>query len=222
MMSSSHKKVTEIAIDLTRSEELKKHKKQIIIGSYKEDFPRGKIFGFKINISSINHFYHPEKHRATWFSTKNAKQLGLEKFNKAVILYQKGKLKKAYRKLGASLHYVQDLACPSHTNFTKHYLGEDDFEKGINKFLEHLDTQKIKSVRKRLEFYFEDLARESSKFHSGKKDITEFIRWLTKKSNPLSEEELEEQRKVLIPLSISYTTGVLKNFIRKTQNGRIV
>jgi len=222
MKSSSHRKVTEIAIDLINNEELKKYKKQIIAGSYKEDFPRGKILGFKINISSINHFYHPEKHKATWFSTKNAKQLGIEKFNKALKLYKEGKLKKAYKKLGASLHYVHDLACPSHTNFAKHYLGEDDFEDGIDRFLAKMDFNKIKPVRKRMDFYFEDIAKESSKFHSGKKDLTEFFRWLLRKSKPLSESELEEQRKVLIPISISYTLGMLKNFIQKTQKAPVV
>ncbi|MEK6952424.1 MAG: hypothetical protein AABX29_05390, partial [Nanoarchaeota archaeon] len=61
MLSSSHKKITEIAVNFLKNNELAEHKAQLINGCYKQDYPRIKIFGFKINISSINHFYHPEK-----------------------------------------------------------------------------------------------------------------------------------------------------------------
>ena len=222
MLSSSHRKITEKAIGFLKNNELSEHKSQIINGSYKQDYPRLKILGFKINISSINHFYHPEKERATWLSTKNAKQLGVQKFNKALKYYSEGKKEKAYFNLGASLHYIQDVACPSHTNFTWHYFGDDDFEKGINPFLEKEKINKIELPKKRIEFYFEDLSEISSKFHSGKKDITEFIKWLIRKSNPLSKQEIDKQHKVLIPLALSYTIRILENFIQKTQKAPVV
>src|SRR3989344_6573364 len=104
MMPSSHRKITELAIDFLKNNELIEHKAQIINGCYKQDYPRIKIFGVKINFSSINHFYHPEKERATWLSTKNAKQLGVQKFNKALKYYVEDRKAKAYYHLGASLH----------------------------------------------------------------------------------------------------------------------
>ncbi len=222
MISSSHRKITELAIKILKNKELIQYKKQIINGNYKQDYPRIKLFGIKLNISSINHYYHPKKHRATWLSSKNAKQLGIQKFNKALKLYKKNKLKKAYYALGASLHYIQDITCPSHTNFTKHYLGEDQFEKGINNFVDTIDLNKIIPIKKRLDFYFEDLAKISSQFHSGKKDITEFIKWIIRKSKPLTQKEIETQHKILIPLALSYSTGLLKKFVEKTQKALVV
>lgn len=60
-----------------------------------------------------NHYYDPDTGKS-FIPTKTAKDMGINFFKKAGVMFKKGKLKKAFFYLGLSLHYVTDITQPMH------------------------------------------------------------------------------------------------------------
>lgn len=202
MFEETHEFVLKKALGLFSTKELKEYKKEIMKGIINPD-KYGRV---------VHHFYNPKTDKGI-FPFSNAKKRGIRSFKKAVELYKKGKIKKAYFQLGSSLHYLTDLAILAHTIPVIHPLSTDDLEIFLKENTQKI-SKDIKITNKiKLDDYFIELAKKSRQLEAKKNSILISIKYkITKKKDKLSERKLKEQSKEVISLAISYTAGLLKFF----------
>lgn len=96
------------------------------------------------DFKSSNHFYNPYKKRGL-YGRKSAMDLGINYYEEALKLWDKGEFNKSMFYLGATLHIIQDMTIPQHANirlldnhhqyesYVKHtyeYIKEFQVEKG--------------------------------------------------------------------------------------------
>ena len=210
MKPKTHKFVINTAIDKLDIPLFKKYRKQILSGSVKADFSL-----WHLCLGGITHFYDPLKEKG-YFLFRNAKQQGKKFFNKAIINYEKGKLKKSMIYLGIAVHLLEDTSIPSHTKVKMHLpsLFQDSLEGFMNKNLElikiYIGNVKI-AIKDSLDEYYDDLAMVSKDFKNKRVGFFPFLlRIIGVKKQ--SKKELIKQTKELGPLAISYTMGILNRF----------
>ena len=96
------------------------------------------------DFKSSNHFYNPFQKKGL-YGRKNALDLGIDYYSKALELWEDNKLNESLFFLGAALHIIQDMTIPQHANIklldnhrqyesyvknTYGYLKEFEVEKG--------------------------------------------------------------------------------------------
>lgn len=160
----------------------------------------------------VHHFYNPKKNRGAAF-LGNAKKRGVANYNQAVRLYGKGKKKQAFNLLGSALHYLMDLAIPAHTKLIMHPFSTDDLELYIQKNIKKIKI-KAKPIRKnKIEDYFIELAKLSSRFKTEKNNVLISIKFKIlggkKRLNP---KILKKQAAKVVSYAISYSAGLIKRF----------
>lgn len=82
--------------------------------SYMDFINRGAVWADQ-NFKSSNHFYHPYKKKGL-YGRKNAMDLGVDYYYKAVRYWNENDKEKSMFFLGAALHIIQDMTIPQHAN----------------------------------------------------------------------------------------------------------
>jgi hypothetical protein len=218
VLAKTHLFIVREALKLTRKK-FKKYKKFIEKGSVEEDNISFNYDFFQIY--GTDHFYHPIKKRGYFYFSGDAKQKGLSYFNKAVNLYKKNNLEKAFISLGKSLHMLADIASPSHTKLEFHLV--DIFEHHINNIIPHFKfTLKSKILPKINPSYcFEKLARLSFKVKYKKKIILDALHLLGFKINKQRHQQLHKISNKLLSDTILYSAILLSLFYSKTRKKNV-
>jgi phospholipase C len=86
----------------------------IFFSSYISDIGRGTVWADQ-DFKSSNHFYNPYRKKGL-YGRKNAMDLGVDYYHRAIKLWNEGKFNQALFYLGAALHIVQDMTIPQHAN----------------------------------------------------------------------------------------------------------
>jgi len=130
MLPSTHRFIIEHALRFRRRR-FKRFEKQITEACVHEDNPRVSLDLKDISLLGLSHFYSPKSKAGYSKFVTDARTKGIHLFSKALDLYKEKKFKDAFFTLGRSLHYLQDIASPSHTKLIFH-LAEDDFERYVD------------------------------------------------------------------------------------------
>lgn len=130
-----------------------------------------------------------------------------------------GELKAAFL-LGRAMHVLIDMACPSHAQYTWHYLS-DPFERYVDGHARDLASLPLPQVDSNLqgaspEEIVESLAREAQ-LEMTDHTQTPWGRLLRRLGmrRPLKRGDVEPQARRLIPLAAAYLRVVLNNFERE-------
>jgi len=86
----------------------------IFFSSYISDIGKGTVWADQ-DFKSSNHFYNPYRKKGL-YGRKNAMDLGVDYYHRAIKLWNEGKFNQALFYLGAALHIVQDMTIPQHAN----------------------------------------------------------------------------------------------------------
>ena len=100
------------ALEILKSDDYIKEAK--FFTHYMPQLNRGAIWADQ-DFKSSNHFYNPDQKKGL-FGRKNAMELGVEYYFKALSLWHSKQYKKAIFYLGAALHIMQDMCVPQHAN----------------------------------------------------------------------------------------------------------
>ena len=233
MYGRTHKFVMNNAINIisknTPNPELKKE-----ILKYKYMMQRGnieedricKLKALKVPIPALgmSHFYHPHLKRGQFFGfVGNAKNVGIKRYNKAINYYLIGDLESAYFNLGGALHFIADLATPVHIHLEQHAYF-DRFERYLNNNFERIKVRDARIVKhKKIEDYYHNIAIIA--FTCQADSSLNLFRWLpyfTGDKKRLTKAEIHKQAEFLLPLTISYTAGLLEHFFEDIEREVVV
>ena len=212
MKVKTHKFIINKSIDKLDIELFKKHRKYLLKGARKADYSLAHL-----SFGTFTHYYNPDKQRG-WILLRNAKGQSSRFFEKAVSSYKQGKTKKSMIQLGIALHLIADAATPSHSKVKAHFpfLVKDSFEGFINKnlIIAELCLENIKiNVKNSIEDYFDELSRLSAEYRLKRIGLLAFVLGIFRKK--IKREELVNQTKELVPLSISSTMGAIQIFYNR-------
>lgn len=213
MKYRTHQAITAFSLEMIANDFCSFFRDEIIQASADEDYYKiGKI---KIPNLGLSHFYNPNLDQGQFLNIfGNAKQRGVDCYNKAEKYFAQHNFEKAFTELGRSLHFLQDLASPSHVHVHSHYLLSDGFEKYVEDNLESIDLRipGIPTGYKPADFFYL-LAKETIHFEAESiNNLSGKILYSVGKRKKLPKETLREQSEILIPMAISYSAGLLYFF----------
>ncbi|MFH0797983.1 MAG: zinc dependent phospholipase C family protein [Candidatus Woesearchaeota archaeon] len=202
MLEKAHIIVLNAALNIVKDKEMEEYKECLIKGVLSPDK----------HFKAVHHFYNPDAKRGLR-PFGNAKERGVKSFKKALETYNKEK-NKSYTLLGNSLHYLADLAVPSHSKLIVHLFNTDDLEIYLEKVIGKIKIGKRIIKRKRIEDYFVEVARLSSKLNTEKNSTIISLKFkMTKQKKVLPEKELKKQSAKITNVAVAYSAGLMKSFI---------
>lgn len=148
--------------------------------SYFDSINEGAVWADQ-DFKSSNHFYNPRKKRGL-YGRKSAMDLGVEYYNKAIVLWYKRKFNESMFYLGASLHIIQDMTVPQHANIrllNNHRQYENFIKrtyKTIKEYNAYSDSYILKTIEDYIEFNARVALRIYKKFKYIKEDTIRFYR----------------------------------------------
>lgn len=183
----------------------------------KEEIIQGMIDADNPHYKLLSHWYNPETKKGLHFFS-NAKKKGIKAFNSALKEYKLGNFKKSSSLLGLAVHLLSDLAVPAHSKLMVHIFDCNDLENYLKQKVGRIKFKTPNLIRKKkIDDYFEDLAKFSNKMECEPHSWLIGIRYKlfgTKRKN-LKPEILRKQAPLVLYMSISYVMGMIDLFIRK-------
>jgi phospholipase C len=156
---------------------------------YISDINKGAVWADQ-DFKSTNHFYNPYKKKGL-YGRKNAMDLGVDYYLKAINLWEGSKFNKSMFYLGAALHITQDMTIPQHANIRllDNHRQYENYVKYTFKKLDDFNVEKGAYLLDSIENYIKFNARVAlkiyKKFKSIQNDEERFFR-VTKCSLPLA------------------------------------
>ncbi|MBC8587870.1 zinc dependent phospholipase C family protein [Paratissierella segnis] len=148
--------------------------------NYLNDINEGSVWADQ-DFKSSNHFYNPYKKRGM-YGRKSAMDLGVEYYNNASDLWNKGKFNESMFYLGASLHIIQDMTVPQHANIRllNNHRQYENFIKQTYSLMEEYNVKNgaylLTSIEDYIEFNARVAIRIYKKFKNIKDDSTRFYK----------------------------------------------
>lgn len=141
--------------------------------SYIYDMNEGAVWADQ-DFKSSNHFFNPYKKKGL-YGRKNAMELGVDYYSKAIELWTTGEFKQSLFYLGASLHIVQDMTIPQHANIKllDSHRQYETFVKRTYKYVNKFETKTGAYLLSSIENYIKFNARIALKFYKRFQHIAE-------------------------------------------------
>ena len=233
MYSRTHKFVMKNAVAIVSRNPLNPEFKKEVL-RYKDIMQRGnveedricKLKAVKVPIPALgmSHFYHPHLKKGQFFDLfDNALNVGVKRYNKAKEEYLRGNLEDAYFNLGGALHFIADCATPVHIHLEQHAYF-DRFERYLNNNFKKINIDDAKIIKhKKIEDYYHNIAITA--FRCRADSTLNFFRWLpyiVGNKKRLTREEIRRQTEFLLPLTISYTAGLLEHFFEEIEREKLI
>jgi len=202
MLEKAHRTILNAALKIVKDKEMEEYKEYLIKGVLSPDK----------HFKAVHHFYNPEaNHGLRPFG--NACARGIKSFKKALEIYNKDK-RKSYALIGNSLHYLADLAVPAHSKLIVHMFNTDDVEIYLERAIRKIKIENGIIKIRRIEDYFLEIARQSSKLTTEKNGIIISLKFkMTKQKKILPETELKRQSAKATNMAVAYSAGLIKSFI---------
>ncbi|HSH34819.1 zinc dependent phospholipase C family protein [Schnuerera sp.] len=108
--------------------------------SYILDINEGTVWADQ-DFKSSNHFYNPYKKKGL-YGRKNAMDLGVDYYSKAIKFWASGDFNKSLFYLGAALHIVQDMTIPQHANI-RLLDNHRQYESYVNRTYKYIDDFEV-------------------------------------------------------------------------------
>lgn len=185
----------------------------------KEEVIKGMIDADNPHYKLLSHWYNPKTKKGLHFFS-NAKNKGIKAFNSALKEYNLGHFRKASSLLGLAIHLLSDLAIPAHSKLMVHIFDCNDLENYLKQNIGRIKFKNPHLIRKKkIDDYFEDLAKFSNKMECEPHSWLIGIRYklFGTKRKKLKQEILRKQAPPVLYMSISYVVGMVDLFVRKSR-----
>ena len=231
MYSKTHRFVMENAIDIVSKNSLNplfkrqvnQYKRMIMRGNVEEDrICKVHTMCLPLHGLGMSHFYDPNSKKGQLFDLfGNAKDMGIKRYNKAKKAYLKGRYMSAYYHLGGALHFIADSATPVHIHLEPHVF--DNFERYLNNNFKKVKINQKVIKHKNIEDYYHHIATAAFRFRADSSlKIYKLLPYLTGEKKRLTKKEAKEQAEFLLPLTISYTAGLMEHFFQDVEKEIII
>lgn len=153
------------------------------------------------DFKSTNHFYHPYRKKGL-YGRKNAMELGIKYYKKALAFWKSGEFDDSLFYLGAALHIIQDMTIPQHAN-VRLLDNHHQFEVFVLRTYQHVTDFQVEKgayLLDSIENYIKFNARIAMKVHKRFKRI------------PDDEERFHKIAGCSLPLAERTTAGAMVMF----------
>ena len=159
------------------------------------------------DFKSSQHFYNPYTKKGM-YGRKNASDLGIGYYRKALNLWSLGKYDKAFFYFGAALHIVQDMTIPQHANvrLLDNHRQYETFVKRTYRYVHDFKAEKGTVIFDNMDDFVRFNARTAMKIYKKFKTIEE------------DEQRYYRITKCILPLAERTTAGCMVMFYDQIMN----
>ncbi len=177
--------------------------------NYIESINKGAVWADQ-DFKSSQHFYNPRTNKGM-YGRKNASDLGLGYYEKAINLWEIGDYNKALFNFGAALHILQDMTIPQHANvkLLDDHRQYETFVKRTYKYIHEFRTKQGGVYFDEYSNFIKFNAKTAMKIYKRFKTIEE------------DEKRFYHITKCILPLAARTTAGCMLMFYNQVFNKNI-